>query len=93
MNGFGLRSYLIRPDQSPRCWCNGGRNDDTHEQIQVAHSNTNVVKHGREAAHEQSESGHADVVDLHQLLASCFRVDVSLVDVIGRDRRDRDELR
>lgn len=89
----GMESYLVRPDQSTCCWRNGRGDDDTHEQIQVAHSYTDVVKHGGKTSHEQRKSGHTNVVDAHQLFAGCSRVDVGLVNIVGRDRRDRDELR
>lgn len=88
-----LVPYLLGPDHSHRRRSDCRGDNDTHEQIQVSHADTNVVEHGGESSHEERERGHRDVVDTHELLPCRSRVDISLVDVVSRNGRYRDELR
>jgi len=85
--GLGWTTYLTGPAEGQGGGDDGGRDDDAHEEIQVAHADTDVVEHGGEATHEECKSGHGHVVDAHQLLAGSSRVDIGFVDVVGRDRR------
>ena len=77
--------HLLRPNHSHGCRSDCRGDNDTHEQIQVSHADTNVVEHGGESSHEERERGHGDVVDTHELLSGRSRIDVRLVDVVSRN--------
>ena len=79
----GLMPYLLGPDHSHRRRSDCRGDNDTHEQIQVSHADTNVVEHGGESSHEERKGSHGDVVDTHELLSGRSRIDVRLVDVVS----------
>ncbi|CRK11421.1 hypothetical protein BN1708_010152 [Verticillium longisporum] len=71
----GGRPRLAVPEESERGGDDGRRDDDAHEDVEVAHGDANVVEGRGEGAHEEGKDGHADVVHAHDLLASSRGVD------------------
>jgi len=84
---------LAGPEEGQGGRQHGRRDDDTHHHVQVAHGNADVVEARGECGHEEGEADHADVVDAHELRACGVGVDVRLVNVVGDNRRNSNQLR
>lgn len=76
---------LVLPDEGHGAGEDCRGDDHAHQQVEITHSNTSVVKTGGEAGHGDGPEHTGHVRDPDETLALGGWVDVGLVDIVGED--------
>lgn len=74
---------LLLPEEGERSGKDGGGDDDTHEEVEVAHGDTGVVEAGGEGGHRDAEADDAGVGHVDEALAAGGGVEVGLWGLVG----------
>ena len=89
--GSGSPALLV-PEEGKGSGQHSGRDDDTHKKVEVTHRDTDVVQSSGETGHGECVDDDASVGSIDESAAAGVGVEVLLVDIIGEDGGNGNQL-